>query len=301
MNFGSDVDLYSRFSESTYTCFVPDFLASPQESDTAHKLLYRNSREGHLRFGETIVEVSFPWRQMRDGETLLYLGYPLIELQRQHHSSLTAHAACVEINGVAVLLLGKEGAGKTSIALELCQRHNASLIANDLTVIGNEGGNLVAIGGTKFFFLRYESIRRSQPHLLRLFTEPTTDPWLHKTKVLPVDLGISVQLDPRPISQAFMVHVDEKQRDIYAGTADNLVTKLYLNENFSRYIRSTCTMMLGDDNYDLMGYIPPLDSEALFMMRRGIITMLLDQANLRYVSGDSKSLADHVANSTERP
>lgn len=301
MNFTSDVDLYPLFAKSGYSCFVPDFQASPSPSESVYRVVYRNSTEALLEFGKRSVDVHFPWNQMRNGETVLYLGYPLVELQRQQRSSLTAHAACVEINGRAVLLLGKEGAGKTTLALELCLRHSARLIANDLAVIGLAGEDLVALGGTKFFFLRYESIRRSQPQLLPFFPKSTVDPWLHKTKIQPEDLEIEVQQTNRPIVRAFMVHVDENQGEVYSDAANNLVTRLYLNENFSRYIRSTCTVMLGNDSYDLMGYIPSLDSKRLFEMRKSIIAAVLGQADLRYVSGDSKSLADHIANLTERP
>lgn len=232
---------------------------------------------------------------MRDGETVLYLSYPLIEMQRQQQRSLTAHAACVDLNGNAVLLLGKEGAGKTTLALELCLQHGASLIANDLTVIGLEQGWLMALGGTKFFFLRYESIRRNLPELLPCFTGQSADPWLCKTKVKPADLGISTQKNPVLIRQAYMVHVDETQKEVFDDKADSLVTRLYLNENFSRYIRSTCTVMLGGKDRDFLGYIPSLDTERLYEMRKGLISAMLYQANLRYVSGPLKAVAEYIA------
>ncbi|MEK9156373.1 MAG: hypothetical protein AAB360_03715 [Patescibacteria group bacterium] len=232
---------------------------------------------------------------MREGETILYLSYPLIELQRQQQSSLTAHAACVNLNGTAVLLLGKEGAGKTTLALQLCQQYGASLIANDLTVIGLTQGQLAALGGTKFFFLRYESIRRNLPGLLPLFTKPGKDPWLRKVKVQPSSLDIGIWGGLAPIRRAYMVHVDEMQTEVFADTADSLVTRLYLNENFSRYIRSTCTVMLGGNDHDLLGYIPSLDAEQFYEMRKGLILAILRQANLCYVSGPLKPVAEYIS------
>ena len=299
LNFDSDIDLFPMFESSGFTCFVPDMNVSRGTAPTPFSVKYRNSAETTIKFHRHAVDVRFPWDQMREGETILYLGYPFVELQWQQQFSLTTHAACVELDGVALLLLGKEGAGKTTLALQLCRQYGASLIANDLTVIGKRKNRLTALGGTKFFFLRYESIRRNLPELLPLFTEPNKDPWLRKAKVPPEILGITTLGAPMPVHRAYMVHVDETQREIFTDSADNLVTKLYLNENFSRYIRSTCTVMLGGKNYDFMGYIPSLDAETYYEMRTELIQQVMRQAEIQYISGPLDLVSEHIAqNST---
>lgn len=273
---------------------------SSDSTRTNYTVTYRDRLEQTLKFQEDFVEVRFPWAQMRNGETILYLGYPLIEQQRQQASSLTAHAACVELNGKAVLLLGKEGAGKTSVAFQLCRQYGAGLIANDLCVIGSGEGRLTALAGTKFFFLRFESVKRNLPELLSLFTAgQTKDPWLHKIKVQPGDLAIRVREDPIAIRSSYMLHIDETQEKLFVESADGLVTRLYLNENFSRYIRSTCTVMMGGSDHDLLGYIPSFDTEQFFEMRKELISMILGQANLRYVSGPLELVAEFVAENSQ--
>jgi HPr kinase/phosphorylase len=52
------------------------------------------------------------------------------------------HGTCVEINGKAVLMTGKPGVGKSSLALQLIDR-GAVLIADDQTLVKLEEGILM--------------------------------------------------------------------------------------------------------------------------------------------------------------
>ena len=53
------------------------------------------------------------------------------------------HASCVAIRGRAVLILGRSGAGKSALALELMSR-GAVLVADDRVIVTREGDVLVA-------------------------------------------------------------------------------------------------------------------------------------------------------------
>lgn len=54
---------------------------------------------------------------------------------------LTLHGTCVDIRGSGVLICGKPGAGKSSLALQLIDR-GATLIADDQTLLSLEGEKL---------------------------------------------------------------------------------------------------------------------------------------------------------------
>lgn len=43
------------------------------------------------------------------------------------------HATCIELNGKGVLLLGKSGAGKSGLALQMMELFQAKLVADDRT------------------------------------------------------------------------------------------------------------------------------------------------------------------------
>jgi HPr kinase/phosphorylase len=59
------------------------------------------------------------------------------------NTSLTLHGTCVDIKGSGVLICGKPGMGKSSLALQLMDR-GALLVADDQTHLSLETGQLVA-------------------------------------------------------------------------------------------------------------------------------------------------------------
>jgi len=298
VNFVSSVDLYPHFNNLAAGSYIPNIEVREGWAEGRPVLLYTDTpKNTRFCFAGNQIEVEYPWAMMRAGETLLYLSYPLMELQRQEQSDLTAHAACVSHNGEGILLLGKEGSGKTSVAIDLCRKHGARLVANDLCVLGSRGSSVIARGGTRFLFLRRESIERNLPDLLGFFTRTPTDPWLDKVKVANDEIGVRCEEAEVKVRSAFMLHVDETKTTAVSMPADSLVTRLYLNENFSRYIRSSCTVMLGGSDFEYLEYIPSLDREAFFFMRRRLMTGVIRGCALEYVSGPLGSVLEHVTTS----
>lgn len=58
-------------------------------------------------------------------------------------SSETLHASCVALNGRAILIAGRSGAGKSDLALRLIDR-GARLVSDDYTMLRRVGGTLLA-------------------------------------------------------------------------------------------------------------------------------------------------------------
>ncbi len=58
-------------------------------------------------------------------------------------SSERVHASCVAIGGIAVLLSGRSGCGKSDLALRLIDR-GARLVSDDYTVVSRKGAKAVA-------------------------------------------------------------------------------------------------------------------------------------------------------------
>src|SRR5699024_12392331 len=134
--------------------------------------------------------------------------------------------------------------------IELCRKYNAKLIGNDLCVIDyNYLNDLRLLGGTKYIFLRYESIKRNIPELIKKFdmqeNDKKIDTWTFKKKIFPKDLGIQVQKNEVRIDSIFIVHIDQ-EKDFFCKETNSLADILYINENFSRYIRNTCTTMINN-------------------------------------------------------
>lgn len=58
-------------------------------------------------------------------------------------SSETLHASCIAIDGVAVLIEGRSGAGKSDLALRLIDR-GGTLVSDDYTLLHRRDGRLFA-------------------------------------------------------------------------------------------------------------------------------------------------------------
>jgi HPr Serine kinase C-terminal domain len=69
------------------------------------------------------------------------------------------HASCVALNGEAIAFLGSSGAGKTSIALSLCDR-GARFVADDVLALEARGTELVAHPGTPLAGIDRSEARR---------------------------------------------------------------------------------------------------------------------------------------------
>ena len=216
-----------------------------------------------------------------------------MEKQRAEKHSLTAHSACVDFDGNGVLILGKEGSGKTTTAINLCQKYGASLVANDLSIISYaDKNNTMVLEGTKYFFLRKESIKRNLPKLLEKFGENKIDSWLNKVKVMPEDISIRTKSQTN-IKRVFIVHIDNSQETMYVSDGATLVNKLYLNENFHRYIRNACTTFL-DADYNMSGYVPSFDSEQFYIERVELINHIFKDLKFEYVSGNIKDVSKYI-------
>jgi HPr kinase/phosphorylase len=59
-------------------------------------------------------------------------------------TSCTLHATSVKLHGLGVLIIGKPGSGKSSLALQLLDLHGATLISDDQTQVTIRGKKLFA-------------------------------------------------------------------------------------------------------------------------------------------------------------
>lgn len=248
------------------------------------RLVYSSGDPEYKITGSDSVSFRAPYDRV-SGEVLSYACYPLTEAARQRKGRMTSHAASVEIDQKGIVIFGKEGAGKSSLALELCRCAGARLIGNDLSIIGIEANGLPAVfEGTKVVYLRKESVRRNLPDLLPMFPKSALDTWRHKQYISPESLGIESTRGKVQLRIALVVHVDQGQEKIFVKDDSNdFITKLVLNENFSRHIRTTAIPGM-DRNGEFMYYMPSFDDSELYNNRQLFMSKLFENGIL-YVSG----------------
>lgn len=299
VNFFSDVNLFPFFVKMEKFCFLPELSITESTVNTDYRLKYRNDGAKEVKFANQSIEVIFPWESMKDGETLLYLAYSLCEIQNQEKGIITSHCAAFSDGNCSYLVFGEKGAGKTSVILDLCSNFGYKLIGNDLCLIEDNNDCLSVIGGTQFFFLRKESISRNLPELCGLFSPKNVDPWLNKLLIEPERVCVKKETGILPLAKVFLVHVDEtKTKDeFYTQSRKDLNTKLYLNENFSRYIRNTTSAILGGEDYEFLYYLPSFDTSRYFEKRKRIINLLINNIGICYVSGNLKQVTAFIKES----
>jgi hypothetical protein len=253
---------------------------------------YIDDSDKKILCSNEIIEIHYPAIELTPA-SIVYIGYILMEKQRAEKFMATIHSACVEKDNSAILLLGRTGSGKTTLSLDLCINYDYSLIGNDRNVVGLDSNErFIAFDGTKFLFLRYESIRRNLPELLPLFPEKKLDSWLRKTKVLPNELGIK-NSNNTPILKSYIIHIDNNQKKLYSSFGDTPANRLYLNELLSMYIRGMYTTF-SDKNFHAIGYVPSFDSEEYYKKRAELIETIFQKTELEYVSGRIKNVSEYI-------
>lgn len=288
----SDADLTPTFTKWNGLLHLTGVMVG-LSSDQEFTVRYANASFEPVTYSDKSVLVTMPLEQLQSGEILLYAALPFLEVLHQRKQVVTMHAAAVECGGKAILLLGKAGAGKTSLTLSLCRNHRARLIGNDIVKVGLVNGSVQACAGSKYFFLREESIKRNIPDLLSLFPQSEKDPWTHKIYCSPERLGLPTCEGGALITKSYLVHVDETMDELYTASADKMDTRLYLNENMSRYIRGTAIALFGQGS-QFMGYVPSFDKPLFFNTRVRLIEKLIADSRMMYLSGNLKDSCNYI-------
>ncbi len=299
----SDVTVYSDvyMYEELEKCFqnmidIPELvLLDGKSGNSGYYLRYNNSTLNKIIYSNEAVYISYPYEECVIASIILYALYPLMEKQNSQKYRLTCHAASVFINGNAVMLMGKEGSGKTSVAIELCRSKGAKLIANDLCVLDySKIDEIKTICGTTFLTLRYESMKRNFPDtLFKLFANYESDSWTTKIKIVPKKLGIEKRKRLSIVRKFYIIHIDNTKKKLDVANANNVINKLYFNENFSRYIRNTCTATMYKN--DIVADIPSFDCEEFFAQRKKLINYIFNNSKVLYLSGNLKDVTEYIS------
>jgi hypothetical protein len=104
---------------------------------------------------------------------------------------------------------------------------------------------------------------------------------------------VSVGEGTTRLNHVFKIHVDESKNNLITASADNISTRLNLNENLTRYIRNTVTVVMGNNN-EIIGDVPSMDRPEFFAWRKKAIEMVMKGQNTLYLSGPSNKMVDLI-------
>lgn len=255
---------------------------------------YRNVNlcNSFVNCDENKIQLHYPIEELTKSN-IIYSSRYLLEKQWGEKGKTTCHSACVEKDGKAVLILGNEGAGKTSVALNLCMKYGYSLISNDQTIIGKENGVLKAFGGTKFINLRYTSVKENIPSLINIFGDKEVEEWVEKVTVMARDLGIKEISGEVPIEQVIRVHTDNRIEKLKSLRGDNWRNNFLLYEILTENIRNTNSTIVDRYGHPI-GYVPSYDTKEMYDKRVDVINTINTSSYYRYLSGNMIDIVNNI-------
>ncbi|MFH1896146.1 MAG: hypothetical protein ABH814_01560 [bacterium] len=234
--------------------------------------------------------VSGRFDDLAKAHTIPYLIHYALEAERAKKGKLTIHAAAVSKNGKGILILGKQGSGKTSITLGLCRKYGYSLVGNDLVLAGVKGNFGYLYGGTKIFRLRAATVKHYNRGLKVFFESgENCDEWTHTAVVNPEKIQVTAEKSVVPIQAVYYVHLYPPDHSFLAKEIDQLFSRVYLYQIFSEYIRGSAIIPLVGKDLKFSNYLPSLDNETAFKKRIKFINWIISNDNYKYIAG---TLAD---------
>lgn len=293
VRFLSDVPLKEYYVQNQKKMEFFDAKVINDNSSIAHSVIYKNiSSDSPLLLDKNEMHINYPFDEL-SASILLYMGYHFLEKQFGEKGMCSCHSACIEKNGTATLLIGEAGAGKTSIAVNLCKDYGFSLISNDLTLIGLDNNKLKTFGGTKFINLRLDSVNQNMPYLNYLFSNSVKDSWSDKISVCASEIGIQEQYNTCEIKNILYIHTDNRIDNISIVSGDSWRNNFLLYQNLSSHIRGHAATFI-DKNGHPISYIPSFDTKQTYDNRMKIIKYIDDSPNYYSLNGNLKSILKFV-------
>lgn len=298
--FSNYPKIYDILRKGSFIPFIPEYRCLETKARSDYSIIYIEDRISGARIfnNNKTLEIKGPLKGIMEASTIPFRAHFMIEQQLQKNFIFSSQGAGVSKNGKAVFLMGKRGAGKTSITLELCRKHNYKLIGNDLVLVGFEKNCGYFFGGAKIFTLRFTTVKYYNTDLQKFFKKAPNE-WVNKVRLLPKDLEISVEKNSSKIIKAFYVHLlNDKSAPLYIQRIEDkevsYMGRLYLYEELSRYIRGTCIPLVYGTQFYIGDYLPSLDNSEYHKNRVKFIDWVMDKIGFYFLSGSMNAICNFI-------
>jgi hypothetical protein len=238
--------------------------------------------------------ISGSFEEFFQAYTLPYFIHYILERERAKKGKATIHAAAVSKKGKGILILGKQGSGKTSITLELCKKYGYSLVGNDLVLTGLQKDTGYLYGGTKIFRIRATTIKDYNKDLEKFFKMNSNDEWTRIAIIRPNEIQIMAEKSVVPVQAIYYVHLYPPGHNFIVKEVDKLFSRVYLYQIFSEYIRGSAIIPLIGKDLKFSDYIPPLDTRDAFAKRIKFINWVINNKNYKYIAGELAGICNFI-------
>lgn len=302
------VNIYSNYPKTfdilrkgLFVPFIPEYRCLKAKAKSDYSIIYIKDKIPSARMlnDNKTLEIKGPLKDILESSTIPFRAHFMLEQRMQKDSIFTIQGGGVSKNGRAVLLMGKRGAGKTSITLELCRKYNYKLIGNDLVLVGFKKNKGYFFGGAKVFILRFTTVKYYNTDLQKFFKKDHPNEWTNKVKLLPKDLGISIEKKHPKIIKVFYIHLlNNESAPLYiqkiGGKETSYMGRLYLYEELSRYIRGVCIPIIYGSQFYIGDYLPSLDKPEYHRKRVRLIDLIIDEIGFYFISGSMVAICNFI-------
>lgn len=273
--------------EGNFVPFVPEWRVEKRAGKNLPSLECYFGKKQEIKTDENgNFFISGSFEEFSRSHTLPYFIHYILERERAKKGKATIHAAAVSKKGKGILILGKQGSGKTSITLELCRKYGYSLVGNDLVLTGLQKDSGYLYGGTKIFRVRATTIKDYNKDLERFFKSSNNDEWTRIAIIMPGEIQVMAEKSVVPIQAIYYVHLYPPGHNFIAKEVDKLFSRVYLYQIFSEYIRGSAIIPLVGKDLRFSDYLPSLDTRETFLKRIKFINWIIDNKYYKYIAGE---------------
>lgn len=289
--YSEDARVIELLRHGNFIPFIPEWRVEERKAKNVPSLkcVFGNQQAIEVQENGNFL-ISGSLEEFAEAHTIPYFIHYILESERAKKGKATIHAAAVSKNGKGILILGKQGSGKTSITLALCRKYSYSLIGNDLVLVGVKENLGYLYGGTKIFRIRATTIKDYNKDLGRFFkSTENADEWTRITIIKPEEIQVVTEKSIAPIHAIYYVHLHPPNHSFIAKEVDWLFSRIYLYQIFSEYIKGSAIIPLIGKDLRFSNYLPSLENELTFKKRIKLINRIISNKNYKYIAG---ALAD---------
>lgn len=223
---------------------------------------------------------------------LVYYALCMFGKELNKKNMYFVHCSVVEKNGVATVLMGEAGSGKTTLALYLCTGYGYNFVCNDRAIIGFKGDEPYVFAGTLQTHIRVGVIEQFFPKFKNNLTPTLLEkPWKNKIYINPKfdELGIKIVNEVKIGYMYFMFTYDSLKESAYMDKYledEEYDTWLAIQERISEYNRPRRNIILS------VGYpFPSFDNRELAEIRFNACKKISKNTKIADIRGTVKESA----------